>query len=309
MNNSFKYISDISENELNNSVVLPFKNDNGLSCIMIKNDRNKDNPNIGKTDYLEYHMNSVVSRGDKNYFVHIIIYTKHETYAIEQFNIAYEYLFKEIKKPISDYELSVLIQSFETLFKVSSDSDLYKLQTGVYGELLTLYYLYENGCSKIFTKFHKNFFSKHDIEFDAFNRMEIKSSVSSKRIHNFSHDQLMRTDINVLVSSVLLEESEEGLSLFDLFNKLLGVAYNPDLYLTLGKLKGMCGVSSENKGVKFAFEKAINDIRFYDSKSLPHVDKSSYPGVFNIKYDVDCSTVEPKIVSDLILFLNEIIGE
>lgn len=308
MINSFKYISDISESDLLNNIVLPFTNENGLSCILIKNDKSKEIVNIGKTDYLEYHLNSIVERNNQKFYVHIIICNKREQYAIEQFDIAYNYLFKEIKKPISDYDLNSLIQSFETLFKVSSEKDLDRLQTGVYGELLTLYYLYENGCGKIFEKYHKNFFSKHDIEFDSTNRMEVKATVGGKRIHNFSHDQLMRTDVNVIVSSVLLEEASEGLSLYDLFNKLLEIAYNPDLFLTLGKLKGLCGVSSENKGVCFSFDKALSDIRFYDSKSLPHVDKSHYDGVYNIKYDVDCSLASFLNVAELINNLNDILS-
>ncbi len=307
MSNSIKYISDISEEDLKNNIVLPFTNDSGLSCIMIKNDKNKNNPNVGKTDYLEFHLNSLVTRNDNKFYVHIIICKKRETYALEQFDIAYKYLFKEIKKPISDYDLSILIQSFEALFKISNDRDLSKLQTGVYGELLTLYYLYQNGCSKIFSKFHKNFYSKHDFEIDSSNRIEVKSTVSSKRIHSFSHDQLMRTDINVFVSSLLFEVSSEGVSLYKLFDMVLEVASNSDLFLIFGKLKGLCGVSIENQGVRFSFDKAINDIRFYDSKSLPHIDKTSYPGVFNIEYDVDCSMSEPKNVAELIGYFNSLL--
>ncbi|TPI02373.1 PD-(D/E)XK motif protein [Mycoplasma struthionis] len=292
MKNKFKYISEISLSQLENGIVLPFIDEIGRTCILIKNINNKDNVFMGATDILEYHLNSLFQRKGKNYYFHNIICLKNDTYSIEQFYIAYEYLFESIKQPKSDNEILTLINSLEELFKTTPENDKYKLHVGVYGELLFLNFLYENNCPKILSKYHRNFFAKHDIELDDINRIEIKTTTSSKRIHNFSHDQIFRNDINVYVASILLEESVEGCSLYDLFKKIMSFSTESKLLLSLGKLKGYCSINKDNPGPTFSYNKAIQDLKIFSAKELPHISSTIPDTITNIKYDVDCSTAK-----------------
>ena len=156
--------------------------------------------------------------GEQN---HVISCLKDDGYSKEQFAIAYEYLFKKIRYPQSDVDLSKLISSLEQLFRVTPEQDKKKLHIGVFGELLFLLFLYDHGYKEIFAKYHSYFYSKHDIEIDGHNRIEIKSTTESHRIHSFKHDQLFRQDINVYVGSLILEYSQEGTSLFSLFEKVM----------------------------------------------------------------------------------------
>ena len=174
------------------------------------------------------------------------------------------------------------------------------MQVGVFGELLTIKYFYDSGYKNIINKYHEKFYSKHDIEITDICRIEIKTTVSEKRIHTFKHNQLYRNDIDVYVCSVMLEQSKEGISLYDLFQQVINLYVNPDSIFALKKLMKRCGVGEENCGLKFAESKAYNDFRLYDAKQLPKIEMDAPNGVTNIKYDVDCSLAESLNIYDFI---------
>lgn len=289
MKTEFKYIAEISNETFKKENVLSFINEDGKPCILIRNSRKKTNIIKGTTDNLEYHLNSVFYKDDLPYYFHMISCNKTDGYSKEQFEIAYEYLFKSLKEPKSDFDIGALINSLEQLFKVTPEKELLKLHIGVYGELFFILFSYENGADKILTKYHSNFYSKHDLELDSKNRIEIKSTVGSKRIHHFSHDQLVRNDINVYVSSIILEESSEGVSLDELFEMALEISDDPKTTLWLGQLKGFCGISKQNEGPSFSIDKARQNIKFFKASNLPHLIFDSVDAVTNIAYDVDCS--------------------
>lgn len=307
MKTDFKYIADLTEPEFEQQVVLPFIDENGRQCVLIRNSIEKKNILIGTTDNLEYRLNTVVTHNGKSYFFHIVSCTKDDGYSKEQFRIAYTYLFKSISEPKSDFEIGSLINSLEQLFKVTPENDRFKLHVGVYGELLFLDYMLKNGCSDIISKYHSNFYSKHDIEIDRLNRIEIKTTLGGKRIHHFSHDQIFRDDVNVFVVSNLLEEAEEGVSLYELFEKVLSKVSDAKTLLCFGQLKGFCGISSSNLGPSFSYDKALSDLKVFNSKSLPHLEFIDPKGISNISYDVDCSTAEEENIQEFVAMVNSLI--
>lgn len=288
----FKYISNLSENDVENSIVIPCIDEQGNHTVLIKNSFKKTITTTFSTDNLIVQMDAILHLNNKDYFFHIISSNKSDMYSIGQFQIIYEYIFKKIDDPISGSELSALVVSLEDYFRTTPDADLFALQVGVFGELFTIKYLYDSGYKKIVEKYHQNFYSKHDIEIDQFNRIEIKTTVSEKRIHRFNHNQIYRNDINVYVASVMLEQSKEGISLYDLFQDVLSKYSNPDSIFALQKLMKRCNVGVENVGLRFSFEKAINDFKIYNSQNLPKIELDAPNGVTNIKYDVDCSLAE-----------------
>jgi len=286
----FRYVASISDAELENNIVIPCIDEEGFQCILLKNAERKEIKSLLETDSLEIKLNRVLMREQTSFYVHIIKAKKQDLNSKEQFEIIFEYLFKKMAYPLTDSELSGLLTSLEDLFKITPDSNKRTLQIGVYGELLTLLYLYNNGYQNIVNKYHRNFYSKHDIEINSVTRMEVKSTITSKRIHNFSHDQIMRDDVEVVVSSCMLEESKEGTSLYQLFKTVEDLIVDPEIMLAIKKLKLRCGISDTDEGIKCSFEKAEEDIRFYKAKVLPKIPIRSVDGVTNITYDVDCST-------------------
>ena len=98
----------------------------------------------------------------------------------------------------------------------------------------------------------------------------------------------------------MLEQSKEGCSLLDLFNEVIKLYSNADSIFALQKLMKRCGVGDENAGLRFAMEKAYNDFKVFDAKSLPKIELDAPNGVTNIKYDVDCSLAENMNIADFI---------
>lgn len=302
----FKYISNISKNDIDSNIVIPCIDEQGYHAILIKNSIMKEVSTKYSTDNLNVQIDTVLHFDNNGYYFHIITATKNDMYSISQFEVIYEYIFKKISEPISGNELNILITSIEDYFRTTPEKDLFSLQVGVFGELFTIKYLYESGYKKIIEKYHDNFYSKHDVEIDENTRIEIKSTVSEKRIHRFKHNQIFRDDVNVYVSSVMLEQSKEGVSLYDLFQNFLDMYDNPDSILSLKKLMKRCGVGEENVGLKFAESKAYNDLKIYDAKVLPKINIPAPDGVTNIKYDVDCSLAESLNIDEFISNIKEL---
>lgn len=301
----FKYISSITEEELENNVVVPCTDEDGFSCILIKNAKAKTISSGYSTDNMEIKINRLLMRNGKDHYFHIIRAKKTDAYSRSQFDTIFEFVFKKIEIPVDDIELSGLITSLEDYFKTTPEKNKREIQIGVFGELFTIKYLYDIGYPEIVEKFHKNFYSKHDLEVNSRVRMEVKSTTSEKRIHHFKHNQIMRNDVKVILSSVMLEESKEGTSLKTLFEKVIPLFDDPDAKFALQKLMVRCGIAGGEEGLSFAYEKALNDIRFYDATDLPKIEKETFDGITNIEYDVDCSNCVYFNIDDLITVLKK----
>ena len=296
----FKYIADISEQYLDEAVVVPCRNEQGFQTILIKNASQKRISSFFATDNLSIKLDKVLLKGEKEYFVHIIESKKTDGFAAQQFQVIYDYIFGKITDPISSVDLFNLISSLEEYFRLTPDPNRKKIQIGVFGELLSLCYLYESGFPEILNKYHNDFFSKHDIEISSSVRLEVKTTTGDKRIHHFRHDQICRKDIDVYVLSVLLEASQEGLTLYDLFMRVIGMVMDPDKKFALKKLMVRCAVSEEDKGLSFSESLAYSKIRIFDGKVLPKIKDEIPNGVSAIEYDVDCSLAKEMNVQDAI---------
>ena len=296
----FKYIAELSEEELIKEIVIPATNEQGYQCILIKNSVMKTIFREYNTDNLEIRLNSVLRNNDTEFYFHIIR-AKETDYAIKlQFQIIYEYVFNKITNPISDNELLSLVTSLEEFFRITPDVNPHLLQIGVYGELLTIQNLYINGYREITQKYHKNFYSTHDIEISPELRIEIKTSTNEKRIHHFSHNQISRTDTEVYVVSSVLEESQEGKSLFTLFDEVKLLYDDAEAVFELEKLKKRCNVSESNEGIRIAYNKAINDLRIINAHELPQINSLIPQGVTGVNYDVECGFANYKTVNDFV---------
>ena len=301
----YKYISALSEKEVEDNIVIACTDENGNRTILIKNSSERTTTFRSETDNLIIQSDAVLDFNGKNCYFHIITAIKNDIFATEQFEIIYEYVFKRIDRPISGAELLVLVNSLEEFFKITPEKDQVSFQVGVAGELLTVKNLYDVGYSKILIKYHKDFFSKHDIEINDKVRIEVKTTAKSKRIHKFSHDQICRKDVSVYVCSVMLELSQEGKSLFDLFNEVISLYSDAENIFGLRKLMKRCGVTEEKPGIIFAGEKAINQFSIFDAKDLPKIESDPPKGVTNIYYDVDCSLADSLNINDFVDYLTK----
>ena len=299
----FKYITTITEEELASNVVISCINENNMPCILIKNKLKKTVNSFYSTDNLDVKFNAVLKLHDIPYYFHIITSKKNDAFSASQFAIVFEYVFNKIGIPIDESGLSLLFGSIEEFFKTTADNNPLALQIGVFGELLVVKQIYYAGYKSIIEKYHKDFFLKHDIEINDQLRIEIKTTSSSRRIHRFQHAQIHRNDIDVFVASSMIEEAQEGLSLYDLFIQVIALYDNPDDVFALQKTMKRCNVSNANKGIIVSEEKALKDIKYYDARLLPQIPIDDLNGVTNISYDVDCSFTPDIGISEFINIL------
>lgn len=305
MSNYIKYIGKISNEELENQNVFYVQNEIGEHCIFIKN--SESIVGVDKPAYcwmIKYKTNVKLNFEDnkKSIFCHIIICSDKTNDTTEKFKIMYEYLFKKITKPLNDFEIQKLMISLSELFEKPYLGSIDSTRKGIYGELLFILKSLEHN-SNLISKYHSNFYSKHDLEIDYKNRIEIKTSISQNRIHTFSHDQIFRQDVKVFVVSILLEESDEGVSLYDLFNIIKEKNIDYEAQFKLQKILNITSVSKEDKGPKFSLEKALDEIKIFESNNLPKLDIIKTNGVTNIRYDVDCSFAKEIKFEDFIKIL------
>ncbi len=292
----FKYIGNITPEELETQIVFPCFDEDGYRCILIKNAFEKTVVSKYETDNMVIKLNAKLLFESKEYFFHIITSKNTDFDAVKSFDLIYEYIFTKIDTAVSDDTLAMVILSLEEYFRITPEKDNKKLQIGVWGELFCVDYLYNLGFTNIVKKYHNNFYFKHDIELSDSLRMEVKTTVDSKRIHHFRHDQICRNDVTVIVSSIILEESQQGTTLLEMCRRIMSLMDDPDERLNMNKIIRMCDLSDEKPGMTFSETKATEDIRFYFAESLPMITSPIPNGVTRVAYDVDCSfgeAIEP----------------
>ena len=296
----YKYIGNITPEELETQIVFPCFDEDGYRCILIKNAFEKTVVSKYETDNMIIKLNTRLQFDSKNYYFHIITSKNSDHDAIKSFDLIYEYIFTKIESAVSDDTLAMVVLSLEEYFRITPEKDTKKLQIGVWGELFCIDYLYNKGFSDIAKKYHNNFYFKHDIELSDSLRMEVKSTVDPKRIHHFRHDQICRSDVTVIVCSIILEESQEGTTLLDMCKRIMSLIDDPDDRLNMEKIIRMCGLSDEKPGMAFSELKAEEEIRFYFAGSLPMIASPIPNGVTRVEYDVDCSFGEEIDIANLL---------
>lgn len=296
---SYKYIADISKNELDDSIVIPCINELGHRTLLIKNATQKRHSSIYSTKYLIIKRNSVLTYSSIDYYFHVISCKDSSDYINRNFEIIYDYLFRKIDAPIDEVKFSELIMSIEELFSRSNDN-LENLQIGLIGELLTLKLLYENGVRTILDKYHKDNYSRHDIEVNNRLKIEVKTTIKEKRIHRFSHSQLDKISMDVYISSVLLIKVESGMTLYRLFEEILKLIDDFEVSFLIKKQMSFCGVDSINQGISFSYEESIKRVKFFPIKEIPKLSGSIPDGISNISYDVQCDFISDMNICEVI---------
>lgn len=287
----YKYITDIDEATFKTKVVIPCINEDGKRTLLIKNKESKRHTSSYKTKQLLIKRNSVLFNAENEYFCHIISCSENNVFMNRNFDIMYNYVFKKFDEPIDEFEFSDLIISIEELFSRTKE-DVRSLQIGIAGELLTLLFFVENGHPEILNNYHKNNFSKHDIEISQKKKLEVKTTSKESRIHSFSHSQLVNPTLEIFLSSVVLPLMENGFTLFDLYEKVMTLTNNYEVVFTLQKSRNYCLVNEDERGIEFSLELGLSNVLLCRAESVPQLREEVPPGVSSVRYDSVCEFVE-----------------
>lgn len=203
-----------------------------------------------------------------------------------------ENIILEIPNKISQKDITNLTRNIFDLFeKISKPSR--ETLIGLWGELFII------SSSKNVDNLVQAWHPKTTDKFDFFSQnqaLEIKTTTSNDRIHNFSYEQLYVGNEKLLICSIMLRQYRDGKSLEDLRNEILVRINNKNLkdqfelvyYKTIGEIS-----EEDINEYKFDYSYAEENIRYFDVVNVPRLKEKPMLGVKKIKFQSDLTSINP----------------
>lgn len=190
-------------------------------------------------------------------------------------------------------DLKIEVEKLITLFSKFSKPPQKTIQ-GLWAELLVIEQ--SKIPSYLIQAWHHASKDKFDFN-DGIDKVEVKSTSMSKRIHNFSIDQLNPNEnSNLIIASVFAVETGLGKSILDLVKLIDEKVKNDDLLFRINEvLAETLGKDFEKMFEKFFdYQLAVDSLAFYESQSVPKIESSIIRlEISNIHFDSDLSGIEP----------------
>ena len=190
-------------------------------------------------------------------------------------------------------ELKIEVEKLVNLFSQFSKPPQKTIQ-GLWAESLVIEqaknpdYLIEAWHSEPTAKFDFN---------DGVDKIEVKSTSKSKRIHSFSIEQLNpNKNSNLIVASVFAVETGTGKSIYDLLELIGRKIIDKNLFFRLNEItvKTLGKDFEKTFEIFFDYALAVDSLAFYESDSIPKIDVSSVPPqISNVRFDSDLSEIKP----------------
>jgi len=142
---------------------------------------------------------------------------------------------------------------------------------------------------------------------DGVDKIEVKSTKKSKRIHNFSLEQLNpNKNSRLIIASVFAIETGKGYSIFDLVNLIDNRIKNKDIITKINEVIIDTLGSDFEKSFElfFDYQLAKDTLAFFKSETVPKINTTSISKeISNVHFDSDLSNVEQlkKIKSNSLL--------
>lgn len=135
---------------------------------------------------------------------------------------------------------------------------------------------------------------KYDFN-DGKDKLEVKSTSKSKRIHRFSIEQLTtNSGSELLIASTFAIETGTGKSILNLRDNIMAKINNIKVKLRLNELiYKTIGNEYEKLGdIFFDYQQASDSLSFYDVMEIPHIHINAIPvQVTNVSFDCDLTSV------------------
>lgn len=130
---------------------------------------------------------------------------------------------------------------------------------------------------------------------DGQDKIEVKSTSQSRRIHSFSAEQLNpNRNAGLIIASMFVINTGIGKSVFDLINMICLKVTNPALQYRLKEIVGQTVGNDFEKisCIYFDYQQAIDNLQFYDFKNIPTINISDIPEeVYDVHFNCDLSNI------------------
>jgi len=222
----------------------------------------------------------------KDGIFHGIFCLSKEKIDINTFISVMEYVLLELGDNVSVESMNSIFRSLVNLFSIKPSQDYITERRGLWAEL---YFM------KHYTGFNFWIPSWHSEPTRLFDfsrqrkRIEIKSTIRSERIHEFSHGQLLAPPSEkILIVSFMLQEDDSGLSLKSLVEQARTTLVGTPHILKLQKAIRVANMlETEEEGPKFNESYTIRKIGWFDSKDVPKFPILEPQGVSGTHYKSD----------------------
>jgi hypothetical protein len=224
--------------------------------------------------------------------IYTIILLKTDSVELQEYFVEIVYL---IIKKISDKpllkDLKIEMETLVNLFSKFSNPPVKTIQ-GLWAELLVIEQ--SNNPDYMIRAWHSSNSDKFDFN-DGTDKLEIKSTSKSRRIHNFSIEQLNpNKNSSLIICSVFVVETGMGKNIFGLIeliekrvkDKNLSFRINEIIAQTLGK------DFEKSFEVFYDYQLAIDSIKYYYSEIVPTINSNSIPTqLTNVRFDCDLTDI------------------
>jgi len=248
--------------------------------------------------YLEFEssVDCKISEGEKISFKQfaLITFTSTNRDLQEYFLQISEHLIKSLQDKLDFGELVETLNKYIEVFRVLTDAPTNTVQ-GLWAEL---FLIESSPYPNILLSYWHNF---PDERFD-FNagkeKVEVKSTSGSERIHEFSSEQLNPPqDCQVIVASLFTRQVTSGKSIQDLMQNIsTRIQNNNDLLEKMNIVVSKTLGNSLEQSIKIRFDYDISNIslRFYKHQDISKVEKVHIPAdISEVRYKSDLSMVSP----------------
>ncbi len=207
------------------------------------------------------------------------------------FTDVFSIILNKLKEIPSEKELNSEVRKVIELFSSMSKPALKTVQ-GLWAELLVIDN--SNNPEYLINSWHVSTTDKYDFN-DGIDKIEVKSTSNTSRIHKFSLDQLnINSGSDLLVISVLVIESGIGKSVLDLKQSISNKINNFELEIKLNELilRTLKSDYSHVNSIFFDYQLALDSLLGFEVNNIPKIIKISVPqGVLNVSFDVDFTNV------------------
>lgn len=193
---------------------------------------------------------------------------------------------------ISGDDLALFFRSMVRLFATKPTNDLEARRQGLWGELFIMKKV--KGCLFWASSWHGAVTGLFDFSANR-KHVEVKTTLSDRRIHHFSHKQIWEAEgEQILIASLVLTGDSCGLSLRELINDCrVALRGTPD-YLKLEFAVRHVGMDDDSvSGPQFDATKAERELSWFKATDAPHFRMPEPNGVSETSYKVDLTKAIP----------------
>lgn len=189
-------------------------------------------------------------------------------------------------------DLKIEIDKLINLFSKFTKPPLKTIQ-GLWAELLIIEQ--SKNPDYLIQSWHSSSSDKYDFN-DGIDKIEVKSTLKSRRIHNFSIEQLTpNKNSQLLIASIFTIETGTGTNVSDLIEKIVNRIKDKNLSFRLNELAALTLGKDFEKSfeVYFDYQFALDSIQFYQSSDIPTIQQNNIPSnIMNVRFDCDLSNLK-----------------